>query len=323
MNLILKRALCVGVLFALNLSSILCAQTFDEIKKNVSDACSEYKRANPGAEIRLSQSRRETADEEPVRAEITLKYQDESNLAMEYKTEGFESAVASNPRYAFKIVNRNGAGWNIDDMFQECDEPRNNLKIEVHFTRLIRFLPAHINHVSLESLLASDAVECENIETFRNEKNEDVVKIKLKIDDPAQKLGMYPINFSDVEIEFIPKLYGWLPVAYKHGTGETRYERSVAIEYGTARGTTVPLKYVARIKQGENPEFTSEEGTFEYLDTKISKKDFTLSHYGIPEPDFDGKGSKRLRYIIIVAGIVLIVVAARRARQKRQMESSV
>jgi hypothetical protein len=48
-------------------------------------------------------------------------------------------------------------------------------------------------------------------------------------------------------------------------------------------------------------------------------KRFTLSHYGLPEPDFDNsRRTDRVRYILIGLGAILIVIALWRMIQKRR-----
>jgi hypothetical protein len=54
------------------------------------------------------------------------------------------------------------------------------------------------------------------------------------------------------------------------------------------------------------------------LKTKDSSR-FTLSHYGLPEPDFDGSRRVRpLRYVFIIMGLLLISIALWKMYRKRQ-----
>ena len=45
---------------------------------------------------------------------------------------------------------------------------------------------------------------------------------------------------------------------------------------------------------------------------------FTLSHYGLPEPDFGERRTNRIRYIIMAVGLLLIGIGAWRLIQKRR-----
>jgi hypothetical protein len=50
----------------------------------------------------------------------------------------------------------------------------------------------------------------------------------------------------------------------------------------------------------------------------ISFNRFTLSHYGIPEPDFGERRTNRVRYILIGLGAIMIAIALWRMIQKRR-----
>jgi len=45
---------------------------------------------------------------------------------------------------------------------------------------------------------------------------------------------------------------------------------------------------------------------------------FTLSHYGLPEPDFGERRTNRIRYIIMAVGLIMIGIGAWRMIQKRR-----
>jgi hypothetical protein len=47
-------------------------------------------------------------------------------------------------------------------------------------------------------------------------------------------------------------------------------------------------------------------------------KRFTLSHYGLPEPDFGEQRPNRVRYTLMVIGILMIVIALWQMYQKRK-----
>ena len=47
-------------------------------------------------------------------------------------------------------------------------------------------------------------------------------------------------------------------------------------------------------------------------------EEFTLSHYGLPEPDFGDHRPNRMRYIIMAVGLLMIGIGAWRMIQKRR-----
>jgi hypothetical protein len=50
----------------------------------------------------------------------------------------------------------------------------------------------------------------------------------------------------------------------------------------------------------------------------INKVEFTLSHYGLPEPDFGERRTNRVRYIVIGIGILMMIIGAWRMIQERR-----
>jgi hypothetical protein len=79
-----------------------------------------------------------------------------------------------------------------------------------------------------------------------------------------------------------------------------------SVEYILLRGEKVsPIKWISKFE-----EFTSSH--------KFDKLHFTLSHYGLPEPDFGERRTNRVRYIIMGLGLLMMIIGAWRMIRERR-----
>ncbi|MDO4586239.1 MAG: hypothetical protein Q4C95_02975 [Planctomycetia bacterium] len=95
--------------------------------------------------------------------------------------------------------------------------------------------------------------------------------------------------------------------------------RKIKCDY--KRNNGFPLISEYSVKSYNNPIFEEKY----HFDLHMRKNDcpsrFTLSHYGLPEPDFGENRVNRLRYVIMIAGLILIGFGVRRIYQKRREKS--
>ena len=82
--------------------------------------------------------------------------------------------------------------------------------------------------------------------------------------------------------------------------------------------TTSPIPFLKTLEKIVSENIT-EKYDFQYFDANdINESCFTLSHYGLPEPDFGDRKTNRIRYIIMAVGLLMIGVGAWRMIQKRR-----
>ncbi len=102
----------------------------------------------------------------------------------------------------------------------------------------------------------------------------------------------------------------------------TRVPCELNIDYGelTLDSLPLPKKSVLILKKyGKGGQDYRMEWTYSWKQNiNVADKEFTLSHYGLPEPDFGERRTNRFRFILIAAGLILISIALWQMYQKRK-----
>ena len=297
-----------------------------EIVANIKNACQEYRRTFVPLHLFLSQERREMASEEYRKADICIKTKGEQYQCMEvvYPKEGGANkrVLCKNTKYSFAIsadvvdVTMDTA-WAIDDVYKGTGTLQDNLGLELYFIEVALRAPVFINHLKLDDFLESPAVRIADVVV-----NGDDISVKMNIADTTERVNDFHINFFEVELFIRPKSTGWLPYRYIHRERLPNgiFSREVTnSDYKVENGIAVPQKIVATIQESNREPWISEIHAFSWSsENPLTDKEFTLLHYGLPEPDLGEPRPGPFRYTLAVIGLLMITYALWRMYRQRK-----
>jgi hypothetical protein len=125
------------------------------------------------------------------------------------------------------------------------------------------------------------------------------------------------------EIFLLPDRYWLIKKASLMGkessASETLLPAEVSNVYEDIEGIPLLVRQQIKIEGSNGEKCTIETFRNNLKKTSVPFSYFTLSHYGIPEPDFDNsRRTNRVRYILIGLGAIMIGIALWRIIQKRR-----
>jgi hypothetical protein len=292
-----------------------------EIIANVKKACDEYRQVFTPPYLFLKQVRREEPNEEFRKADITLRTKGEHCQSMAIAPKGSEAitrAVFKNPKYSFAI--RRGpddSTWVSNEIFPKgSGDLYDNLILELHFLDSVLHAPTYVNHLRIDDLLDSPAVVASAAA------DGDEVWIKMEIADPTEQVNDISINFYEIELFIHPDSTGWLPYWCVHRTKGPNDIFTGDISFGNhknERGIFIPQAMVTTLQKGNSEPWKSEDHTFTWsFEDDLTDEEFTLSHYGLSEPNFGESRVKTFRYILATIGALMIAYALWRMSRNRE-----
>ena len=293
---------------------------------NIKDACQRYRQAFVPPSLLLVQERREAPHEEYRTVDIHLKTRGDHAQCVEIYPPGKESrkrVVCKNAKYSFAISDApTDLAWVVDDIVPKGSGTLlDNLNLEIHFLNLIIHSPTFINHLKLDELLESSAVQITSVVA----RGDDLL-IKMHIADPNEKINDFHINFFEIELFIRPNSTGWLPYRYVHreNTHKGVFAREVNnSDYKNENGIAVPQTIIATIQVDNNEPWKSEVYAFRWsFENTLTDKEFTLSHYSLPEPDFGERRTSRFRYALMIIGSLMVIFALWRMYCERKEQKA-
>jgi hypothetical protein len=125
------------------------------------------------------------------------------------------------------------------------------------------------------------------------------------------------------EIFLLPDRYWLIKKAALMGkessASETLLPAEVSNVYEDVEGIPLLVKQQIKIEGSNGKKCTIETLRNNLKKTSVPFSYFTLSHYGLPEPDFDNsRHINRVRYILMGLGTIMILIALWRIIQKRR-----
>ena len=289
---------------------------------NVKNACQQHRQLFAPSRMFFTQLRREAPNEEFRKADILLKTKGNYNQSVEIVStgEGANKRVLSrNPDYSFALSGDSvHSTWILDELFiKGSGNLFDNLNLELHFLDGILYPTTYVNHIRIGDMLDSPAVVLTSEEIPAGD-----ILLKMSIEDPSEKIGDFPINFFEVELFINPNSIGWLPYRYIHRerTPVGIHTRDVVFSnYKNENGVMVPQLLIATVQVDNGEPWKSDEHSFSWsFGNDLADREFTLSHYGFPEPDFGERHASPIRYALTVIGMLIVVYALWRLNRRRK-----
>ena len=176
--------------------------------------------------------------------------------------------------------------------------------------------------VPIMSLMTSPMCVVDKYEKIENGN----LRIHFTIDDSVEKDLSEPLPFSfrSGRIDLTPN--DWRVVAVSVFSPDGTYERSFQYEYKTDGETPFlssikheQKKHKSKHKPTDVSYYREDSYTFEQSQETTDPTRYTLSYYGLPEPEFVSE-TNRIRLVLIALGALLIGFAVWRFSRRRSAE---
>jgi hypothetical protein len=233
----------------------------------------------------------------------------------------------ANPNYCFVLnaLPDNDEHWMVSEMQQQNNEEKFNMvvKHEMSYGSLsFLCVPYSLSGIPLWEIINDKNFSITNILPY--EDNTDFVKMQFTWVMPKD---LVPNNMSQQiqgDIVFNP-MFQWrierqfITLSTIQNSGNQRISVDIQPEYHT---TKEGVSYISIIKtyrkyaDNISPVYIAKVGTVSFVPN--NEKIFTLSHYGLPEPDFGERRTNRVRYMIIGIGILMMIIGAWRMIRERR-----
>jgi hypothetical protein len=304
----------------------------DFILQDVCNIWSNYLRQSNTIEIECSTKTINNSHVEYSDA-AKLVYQQPCSIREIYLSDGSKSVSGCNEKYSFSLKkNKDADDWVINNLAPNALS-RQQLLAFPDFTdssqidstnafivpalarglmvTFVDFLPIiaqkpHFNIDSVEKIVEDDQ---ELIHLTYTYKSPDAMRNQL---------------VKGGEVWLMPNSYWLIKKAKSFGIEPGKKERPVLtiINEYDKNSDNIPIikKHTFTLNSAEyNNVVTEMEFSFVPSASKIPFSRFTLSHYGLPEPDFDNsRRTNYVRYILMGLGGIMIIVALWRMIQKRR-----
>lgn len=243
----------------------------------------------------------------------------------------------SNKKYVFKVSPAEHETWKINTLdkrtgdivsrFDQVSDTRNISPVEMQlsryfYDRLCQGL--YLSHSFLPALFEQPEFKIESIKRV-DEGSDNVIRVNFSYKPKPSHYLPLVMNISTGEFDLLPDhcyLVKRGNVAYVDDEPYTvefvnDYDFNGEIPLLIRRQTQSFEQNAAKTPQ------IKREISLVYGDIgSISPARFTLSHYGIPEPDFGERRVNRLRYILMTIGGLMIAFALWQIYQKRKEQTS-
>ncbi len=219
--------------------------------------------------------------------------------------------VAVSPRYAFHVKrNQERAEWFISGLERGGDGASfRGESVRLSVERLLT-CGYYVDKVNLPDLLTkTEEYKIQKISSCKRD-GADAVQIDFDCSHPVRRIPFSPVQGGTV---FLDPSRNWCILGYdlKAEWGDGKGSISTAFAYRNSReGMPIVLKVNSVTKNSSNSLLGSERaGEYDLREPDRPPADeaFTLSAYGLPEPE--GSGPSNARYWI-VAGVGVALVAA-------------
>ena len=244
-----------------------------------------------------------------------------------YERNGKYLVSGLNKRYDFLVSSADGNVWELVDAkdqsqkhvpldFPQIGVPRSELCVANWNTSQLAaalklnlrvWFPSYFREAEFTVLEAEEVTE----------EGKRLVRVKFQY-EPEVFDNEYPLRSGEVfllpDSSWVIKRADFILLDLD---GETPFHYHVDIDYGDSSDVFPrPLSFTLKIDEGQ----FCEKKFYTWKDlSKISSKEFTLSYYGIKEPDFGDGHLSRLSYIVIFIGFVLFAVSLFKAYRKRKL----
>jgi hypothetical protein len=247
-------------------------------------------------------------------------------------TDTSQSVQAFNSNYTFSLKKANEE-WNVKDIMMPLetlgqtdqlifpDFSQSSLKDSAnHLAVFTAVKGLMLSHVDFLPVIA-DKPEFQ-LKSFRYFEENGIRLLNIEYTyEPTQFLSNQLVRGGNVIL--IPDLFFLIKSAdvnYVEPGKQQRIHAKIFNEYEFTKSNFPYLKKHKRVINGiEYNNFTIETICTKFIPVEnLPDSRFTLSHYGLPEPDFGERRTNRIRYIIIGIGILMMAIGAWRMIQKRR-----
>jgi hypothetical protein len=240
--------------------------------------------------------------------------------------DSYETIACSNIKYSFEILKRKQSqnGWRINF----CGLTGNNAILDEQESTVSTVKSSYsIFGRSLNELIQSNDFVITNItEENINSCNTFVLDFSFQSSDLQKGI------FADIKkgkVYLVPERHWTISKVYlelerKEQNGLSRFQNIIDISYLDSDREIPQIQQVVFSLLKSKKPAVSWISKFEKIDSsnnKLPPSIFTLSHYGLPEPDFDNSrrtSANRVRYILMGLMTIIIVIALWRIIQKRR-----
>ena len=223
---------------------------------------------------------------------------------------GDDYVMACNPDYVFSLRRRKGAKNHSLTFVEQrgLDQRLEEIINRTSKAGLSNLLAAWMVYVDrLDKLVASEEFQIEKIGTV-DEGNTKLVRIDYHRRIAVARPGEY--SYGDCYVVCDPaKQWGVVEYAVTllNKDGKAALKRKVHSELEMVNSLPVPIHVTFTGTMGEDPKVVEKGSTtFEIVSTDVPDRDFLISSFGLPEPNFKTGFSSRFWYTAILAAACLL-----------------
>lgn len=232
------------------------------------------------------------------------------------RREGGDRVMAKNDAYAFAIGRSPGiASYGLEFLERLHADPATDRRIEEQETPPRGSILAawYVQRYPLSRLVESPWFKIKRVSAVRSE-GQDLVRVDFDhlVDGPDRKRDWLSDAFlvCDPARDWALKEYG--------GTMSEGAVRRVTIEFGElVSGFPIPSRFTFLTSSSNDPETISRNAsTLEILRRDVPKEEFYLSHYALPEPNFE-RGWLGPWVWYLMGGIAFVVIGTILATRRK------
>jgi hypothetical protein len=318
--------------------------TVADLQKTIGEARSNYLNKMINMEVSMTIKEEYYHPKAPVASELrqSIAYfgKENTDFAIEWgnkdKTDKFDSVVAGNSKYYFELrkekeedisSNTNGNEWILKEYILYETRLRNDETIYVDYQKIPRTGGYDLAYfMGIIQLLEFPEFKIISIKSTDENQNQSVtINFECHPTVKPQK-GVY---FSDGILVFRPDKYWMIENAVLtliDCTGEVSEPVQLTITCKFSEESNLLIPFISEhnillsfVKT--NDKIRSAYKTININAVNLERSRFTLSHYGLPEPDFGERRTNRIRYIIMGLGLLLIGWGLWRLIQKQRKQT--
>jgi hypothetical protein len=255
------------------------------------------------------------------------------NVVKEEKINGKTTVFCANSTYSFRLKSVDKSNnWTVDELVKNDNtehyflEDINNIttsskRYNVN-SIITRSLVAglDLNSSFLPVIFSDPGFEITKIESL-HESNENIERIFFRYNCPADNKWTFPRSGTIDLLKDHDMLILCANIISAQSNFEDQWNFVIENKYDFSQEIPLVISSQRRcldLPPQNNFRYSMNFTYNIYKTDLVTSKRFTLSHYGLPEPDFGERRTNRIRYIIIGIGILMMAIGAYRIIQERR-----
>lgn len=246
--------------------------------------------------------------EKPRVAEVNCSMRGTFGLTTDVSPRGIETVAARNGDYAFRISRATAAkSYGLVFLERLGDNPVYDKRIQEEYDEACcHALGAwYFNSEPVLHIVESPSFQIKKIAV---EEQDGVELVRIEFDRLYTDIEHRPWNFSDAYLLCDPERH-WALREYGYTWVDGRRQRTTVTFGKGNEGFPLAEKITRRETQKDGVTVSRQDITVEILSDNVPKEEFYLSHYGLPEPNFE-RGWFGMWVWYLIAGIICLGVAA-------------